>query len=88
MSPKGQNKVLRFFFLPLISKSMLLQPTKIVYEDTKSFQYNTKKLGFLSLMEMDYVHWFFFFLRKKVGVRFKACVGTYVTRKKVEIKKN
>ena len=66
---------------------MVLQPTKIVYEDTKSFQYNTKKLGFLSLMEMDYVHCFFFFLRKKVGVRFKACVGTYVTRKKVEIKK-
>ena len=60
---------------------MVLQPTKIVYEDTKSFQYNTKKLGFLSLMEMDYVHWSFFFLRKNVGVKFKACVGTYVTRK-------
>ena len=66
---------------------MLLQPTKIVYEDTKSFQYNTKKLGFLSLMEMGYAHWFFTFLRKKVGNRFKACVGAYVTRKKVEIKK-
>ena len=82
MSPKGQNKVLQFFFLLLISKSMLLQLTKIVYEDTKSFQYNTKKLGFLLLMEVDYNHWFFTFLRKKVGDKFKACVGAYVTRKK------
>ena len=64
---------------------MLLQPTEIVYEHTKSFQYNAKKLGFLSLIEMGYAHWFLTFLRKKVGDRFKACVEAYVTRKKVEI---
>ena len=73
VSPKGQNKVLQFFFLPLISKSMLLQPTEIVYKDTKSFQYNSKKLDFWSLMELGYTHWFFTFSRKKIGDRFKTC---------------
>ena len=66
VSPKGQNKVLQFFFLPLISKSMLIQPTEIVYKDTKSFQYNTKKLDFWSLMEVGYTHCFFTFQEKKL----------------------
>ena len=54
---------------------MLLQPTEIVYKDTKSFQYNTKKLDFWSLMEVGYTHCFFTFSRKKIGDMFKACVG-------------
>jgi len=55
-----------------ISKCMLLQPTEIVYEDTKSFQYNAKILEFFSLMEVECTHCFFLIFREnKFGTGFK-----------------